>query len=181
MSNDNISSFYIEVNAIANINEPMLVYEGYVNDVAEHALSTLSPVLQDIVVELPVSEVNQLRYEIWEHFGSVFYLENDICLSNISVKVQVDRRYQTLLAKKLDIHYTSEMEQEKADVAKKLRQIYDDDITAIFSEVTVGSMSAYEAFDKSRDSLLKDFDERLRQMREITHYLKGSLNDDYCR
>ncbi|MBE7722294.1 MAG: hypothetical protein E7243_22660 [Lacrimispora celerecrescens] len=113
--------------------------------------------------------------------SGISYLENGISLSNCNVIVQVDKKYESFLEKQLDLGYHTEFEKSKAVAAQEMKSIYSDQVTAIFSEFAAGTIGVEEAIQRSKKGLSQDFDERMRQIKEATDYIRSLEKDEMIR
>lgn len=164
--------------ATAFVTEPDVVYEEQIRDVARFVEASFLTQIQEIASDFSIRDSANLKREIKDALGSVCYLENGISISNVSVMVQVDKEYEKLLRENRNLEYNTEFERKKAEAAKQMKEIYDDNITAIFSEFAAGNISSEEAIARSKKGLSQDFDERMRQIEKVTEYIKGLERDE---
>lgn len=178
VSADNVSKFTIILSATAVVTEPDVVFQEHINDVAGQVENLMLSQIEDKAADFSIRDSSLLKRELRELFSDVNYLGNGISISSININIQVDKKYEDLLKNKLDLKYNAELEQEKAYTAEKMKLIYKDDMTAVFSEFAMGKISSQEAIQKSKEGLAKDFDERMRQMREVTQFVKELEKDE---
>lgn len=178
ISQDNVSKFTVTITATASVTNPEQVYENHITDVCSCIEMALTDQIQEIAANYSIDENHNLRHELKEDISSISYFENGISLRNVNVVVKVDEKYQQFLAKNLDIKYQTELESSKAKAGKRMKEIYDDQIAAIFSGVAAGEIGVEEAITRSKANLSKDFDERMRQIKEVTAYIKSLGQDE---
>lgn len=178
ISQDNVSKFTVTITATASVTNPEQIYENHITDVCSCIEMALTDQIQEIAANYSIDDNHNLRHELKEDISSISYFENGISLRNVNVVVRVDEKYQQFLAKNLDIKYQTELESSKAKAGKKMKEIYDDQIAAIFSGVAAGEIGVEEAITRSKANLSKDFDERMRQIKEVTAYIKSLEQDE---
>jgi len=93
-------------------------------------------------------------------------------INNINVIVRLDEKYEKLIKTKRDLNYNVELEEDKANAANRMKAVYTDNITAIFSRFAMGEISVEEAISRSKEGMSADFDEQMRQYKEVTSYIK---------
>lgn len=177
-SDDSVSKFSVTVSATAIVTEPDVVYEEQISDVARLVSDTFVNQLQDMASDHSIRDVAGLKYEIKDALGDGGYVGKGISIQNINVVVKSDEKYEQLVRSKTDLDYKLELERKKAESSKELYQMYQNDVVAIFSEMAAGNITAEEAVKKTKEGLSKDFDERLRQIRAATEYIKELEKDD---
>ena len=180
-SKDNISKFTVTVTATANVKEPDIVYQEQVHDVTQCVQDHTLAQIQEKAAKYSIRENAGLKDEIKEALSGISYLENGISLSNCNVIVQVDKKYESFLEKQLDLGYHTEFEKSKAVAAQDMKSIYSDQVTAIFSEFAAGTIGVEEAIQRSKKGLSQDFDERMRQIKEATDYIRSLEKDEMIR
>lgn len=180
-SKDNVSKFTVTITATASVTEPDIVYQEQVHDVTQCVQDHFLAQIQEMAAEYSIRENAGLRDEIKRALSDISYLENGISLSNCNVIVQVDKKYESFLEKQLDLGYHTEFEKNKAVAAQEMKGIYADQVTAIFSEFAAGNIGVEEAIQRSKKGLSQDFDERLRQIREATDYIRSLEKDEMIR
>lgn len=177
-SDDSVSKFSVTISATAFVTEPDVVYEEQISDVARLVSDVFFNQLQDMASDHSIRDVAGLKYDIKDALGNGGYVGKGISIQNINVVVKSDEKYEQLVRSKTDLDYKLELERKKAESSKELHQLYQNDVVAIFSEMAAGNITAEEAVNKTREGLSKDFDERLRQIRAATEYIKELEKDD---
>ena len=81
-----------------------------------------------------------------------------------------DQKYQEFLQKKKDIARQKELEQVKAEAARQLSGIYADMITAVYSEVADGKITAAEAQRKIKQIKDTDFNVGMQQRDQVLEF-----------
>lgn len=178
VSDDNISRFTVTIMATASVTEPDVVYEEQIRDVAGLAETVFLSQIQDIASEFSIRDNAGLKRAIRDALGDVSYLGNGISINSISVNVQIDKKYEELLKNRKNLEYNVELETEKANAAKMMQSIYPDNMTAVFSQFAVGEITSEEAVRRSKKGLSEDFNERIRQIKEVTEYIKELERDE---
>lgn len=178
VSNDDVSEFLIELTATAEVTEPEVVYSAHVLDVAAFVKESLAAQIQDIASEFSVYDSAALKKTLKQELGNICYLGNGISINSINIIIRLDEKYEKLLKSKRDLNYNVELEENKANAAERMKSVYSDNITAVFSRFAAGEISAEEAISRSKEGISEDFDERMRQYKEMMSYLKELENQD---
>ncbi len=177
LSQDNISKFWVTITATASISDPERVYEAQITDVGSYAENYLIDRIQDQASHFSIRDTITLKQELKDEFQDICYLDSGIKLERIHVDVRADKKYEEFLEQRQDIKYRTELERDKAKASEEMRDIYRDQITAIFSNVATGEIGIEEAIQRSKKEMSQDFDERMRQIKVATDYIK-SLGDE---
>lgn len=179
-ANDQVSKFLVQITATAAVVDTCAdaVYEAQVKDVAQ-LLDTILPVkVCDIASDYSVQDIPGLKRGLRDELGDSFYLEQGIQISNVNVVVRADKKYEEMLTRQRDIYYTTEYERNKARAAVEIESLYRNETSAIFSGVASGEIKADEAVRQVKQSLSKDFDERLRQIKAVKELINETKNQD---
>lgn len=178
MSNDSISKFEITVSVIAQVSNPEIVYEEQIRDVCELVRNSLIEHIEEIASCYSVRNVLELKRELSDSLGGICDLESGIILKNVIINVKTDKKVEELLNNKRDIDLQLELEAKKAEAAANMKILYDDELIAIYSDMAIGKITPTEAVEKSKAHFSENFDERMRQIREITRYIQELEQDD---
>lgn len=178
LSDDSVSKFSVTISATAYVSEPDVLYEEQVLDVAALISKVYFNKIQDIASDHSIRDVSGVKYDIKDVLGDGGYVGKGISIQDINVVVKADGKYEQLIRSKTDIDYKVELERKKAESSRELHDLYRESAIAIFSEVAAGNITAEDAVSRTKDSLSSDFDERLRQIKATTDYIKELEKDD---
>jgi len=177
LSQDNISKFTITVTITVSVSDPERVYLEQVTNVGRYIESYLMDKIEDQASRFSIRDSIALKQELKEDIESIRYLESGIKLEHVHITVRIDEKYEAFLEQKQSMRYRTELERDKAKASEEMRSIYQDQITAIFSNFVTGEIGIEEAIQRSKKEMSQDFDERMRQIKEATNYIK-SLGED---
>lgn len=173
LSQDNISKFTITVTVTASVTDPERVYLEKVTNVGKYVESYLIGRIEDQASLFSIRDNVALKQELKDDIEGIRYLESGIKLEHVHVIVRIDKKYEEFLEQKQSMKYRTELERDKAKASEEMRGIYQDQITAIFSNFVTGEIGIEEAIQRSKKEMSQDFDERMRQIKEATDYIKS--------
>lgn len=175
---DNISKFIVTVTATVHINDPEQAYYNQVTDVCKHVENSLLPLISERALDFYIEDSNRFRQELQNSIIVPNNLKNGIKLEMVNLYTRGDQKYESFLESQRDIDILEKLEFSRASSAENLKKLYRNPITAIFSEVARGKMDVIEAYERSKRALSEDFDERLRQIKETTNYIRSLEADE---
>lgn len=177
ISADNVSKFHVEISMTAAVTDPIMFYEERVTNVGKRIESELVPVLQDNAYEYDVEDVNDFRAVLRNELGNFTLVKCGITLSNFNIAVQVDEKYKAHLLHRKDLKYKEQIDQEKAEIAKKMSDVYSDGVTAAFAEFADGKIDSMEALELIRKNKSADFDANMEKVQRAVEFIKGMRDD----
>lgn len=178
VSSDNISKFHISISASAHVIKPAEAYHRGIRDVASLVENSFIDTIQECASQCSIRDIKKLKEDLKEELVGICDLADCICVQNIIVNVKTDKKIEELLNKEMEIQLRLELETKKAEAAVHMQKVYENDITAIFAELADGRINATEATARSKACLSDDFDERMRQMREVANFIQDMEDRD---
>lgn len=187
LANDNISHFHVTVDMLAHVELPGQVCLDNITDVAAAVKSAILPDLQAKAIQYEMDDIQQLRDDVNDWLKGVILLDTGIQLENIRTHIQPDQAYisrkealrraeQEKEDKLRKLREKEEYEMGRARVADKLSTVYASDVTQIFAELASETMTPEEAAQRvearRRNQSAGDFDEKVRQVKEIMELVK---------
>lgn len=164
-------NFDIEVKASVKVTEPDLVWENDIHNVAQALEREMNPRIMKEVVLYGVDDVADLRRDLGIRIGSQFLEGTGISIREISYIVKLEEAHERIMKNKF-------LEEKRSRAAREISEMYRDEIVAVFAGVADGTMNPEEAARRARKSLSSNFDERMRQLREVMSFIEDARGKD---
>ena len=171
ISHDKISKFTIEVNAVVQIIDPMIILNEQINDMGLKIENELSGFIKRLASEYTLNEAEILKEKIEQSLNTYTLLESGSKITNIMVIVELDSNYKNHLESERNIRYKEELEKKKAKAAKEVSSLYKDDITAVFSQVVDNKIDVVDAIQMIQKQRNENFEIKLEQVNQLTDYI----------
>lgn len=164
--------FEIEVNASVKVTEPDIVWEMDVHDVAQILEREMNPKISNVASMYSCDDVRILQQDLGNAIGELFLTDIGISIQGISYIVKLEKAHEELIKK-------TSYERQRARAGKEISEIYENNnILSVFAEVADGSLGLEEAMRLARKNLSSDFDERMRQIREVRKFVEETRNSN---
>ena len=170
LTRDNVSSFILTAGMTARVTDPAVFLEEGITNAAERAEKELKQIFEELADEFEPEELREFREAARNEISHFTLTRCGLSLSGGTVNVRGDQKYQEFLQKKKDIARQKELEQVKAEAARQLSGIYADMITAVYSEVADGKITAAEAQRKIKQIKDTDFNVGMQQRDQVLEF-----------
>ena len=138
-----------------------------VTDAAERIEMELKPVFQGLADEFDIEDMQGFRETVRSEMSHFTLAKCGLSLSGCNLTVRGDEAYQRHLRQKKDIAQNVELEKTKAISAQQISQLYEDPVTAIFSEVAAKKITVEEAVVKLRENKDADFESGIKRAERV--------------
>lgn len=167
LSMDNVSSFILKAGMTAAVTDPIAFMEEGITDAAARVEMELKPVFQGIADEYEIEDMQGFREAVRSEMEHFTLAKCGLSLSGCNITVRGDEAYQKHLRQKKDITQNVEIEKTKAISAQQISQLYEDPVTAIFSDVAAEKITAQEALMRLRNNKEADFEEGIKRAERV--------------
>ena len=167
LSMDNVSSFILKAGMTAAVTDPIAFMEEGITDAAARVEMELKPIFQGMADEYEIEDMQGFREAVRSEMEHFTLAKCGLSLSGCNITVRGDEAYQKHLRQKKDITQNVEIEKTKVISAQQISQLYEDPVTAIFSDVATGKITPQDALAKLRDYKIADFEAAISQAERV--------------
>lgn len=167
LSMDNVSSFILKAGMTAAVTDPIAFMEEGITDAAARVEMELKPVFQGMADEYEIEDMQGFREAVRSEMEHFTLAKCGLSLSGCNITVRGDEAYQKHLRQKKDITQNVEIEKTKVISVQQISQLYEDPVTAIFSDVATGKITPQDALAKLRDNKDADFEAAISQAERV--------------
>ena len=164
--------FIVSVKATVEVQDADIAWESGIRDVAMCLQQEMDADIADVACKYELSEKGNFQQHLKQELGKFYLIGTGILIREVSYSVKLDEKYSKLYQQE---YY----ETQRSKVAEVIQKKYKNGVVAAFAEVASGQISPEEAQRRAQKSISSDFDERMRQLREATIFIRELRESDF--